>query len=35
LSAATAAFWLMLDAFEVDWPWIVVIAVTTSLGPPQ
>ena len=35
LSAAIAAFCEMLEAFEVDWPWIVPIAVTISFGPPQ
>ncbi len=30
-----AAFWEMLEAFEVDCPWMVLIAVMISFGPPQ
>jgi len=29
------SFCEMLQALEVDWPWIVPIAVTISFGPPQ
>ena len=35
MSAAAAAFCAIDDAFDVLWPWIVAIAVTISVGPPQ
>ena len=35
LSATVAARCEMLEAFEVDWPWMVLIAATMSFGPPQ
>ena len=35
IQLAFAAFWLMLLAFVVDWPWTVAIAAMISLGPPQ
>ena len=34
-SATVAARCDMLAGFEVDWPWMVAMAVTSSAGPPQ